>query len=218
MHLHAVIFDMDGLLIDSETVSAQAFKDTSIKYGLTDSYDIFLACVGCNAYSIELMLEEKLSPQLDARQFWLDWMDRYQAMLAERVPPLLPGVIELLDWLKTEGVKMAVATSSGASAAEHKLSSNGIHDYFLSITTGDDVTVSKPNPEIYTKAAASINVQPNNTWALEDSENGVRAAVAAGMNVIQVPNLVQPSEGLLSLGHTVHSDLHEVLKVLQSRV
>lgn len=215
MHLHAVIFDMDGLLIDSETVSAQAFMDTANEYGLIDSYAVFLSLVGCNRASIKLMLEEKLGQQLDAHQFGLDWEERYQAILADTVPPLLPGVIELLEWLKTTGIKMAVATSSGATAAEYKLTSNGIYDYFLTITSGDDVKVSKPNPEIFTKAAASIDVEPNNAWVLEDSENGVRAAVAAGMNVIQVPNLVEPSEELLNLGHTVHRDLHEVLKALK---
>ena len=215
MQPNAVIFDMDGLLIDSETVSAQAFKDTALDYGLSDSYGIFLSLVGCNENSHKLILEEKLGQLLDAHQFRLDWIDRYQTILAQGVPPLLPGVVELLEWLKATDIKMAVATSSGATTAKHKLTENGIYDYFLSITTGDDVTISKPNPEIYTKAAASIDVQPQEVWALEDSENGVRAAVAAGMNVIQVPNLVQPSEELLSLGHTVYGDLHEVLRAFK---
>ena len=213
---HAVIFDMDGLLIDSETVSAQAFKDTANDYGLSNSYDIFLSLVGCNENSHKIILEEKLGQQLDTHQFRTDWIDRYQAILAKGVPPLLPGVTELLDWLQSVGIKMAVATSSGANTAEHKLSSNGIIDFFQSITSGDDVEISKPNPEIYIKAAASINVQPSNAWALEDSENGVRAAVAAGLIVIQVPNLVEPSSDLLSLGHTVHTDLHQVLTSLKS--
>ena len=215
MQLDAVIFDMDGLLIDSETVSAKAFKDTAEEFGVTDSYDIFLSLVGCNENSHKIILEEKLGHRLDAQQFRADWIERYQAILAQGVPPLLPGVIELLEWFKSTPIKMSVATSSGARTAEHKLKGNDIYDYFLSITSGDDVTISKPNPEIYTKAAASINVQPGNAWALEDSENGVRAAVAAGMNVIQVPNLVEPSAELLQLGHTVHSDLPAVLKHLK---
>ncbi len=211
MSIEAVIFDMDGLLIDSERVSQQAFLATAADYGLGDVYDLFLSLVGCNENTHKQQLQAALGHKIDAVQFRLDWIDRYLAALADGVPPLLPGVKDTLEWLHTNGIKKAVATSSGRQAAIKKLSGNHIEHYFSSVTSGDDVVVSKPNPEIFLKAAASINVEPQNAWALEDSENGVKASVAAGMSVIQVPNLVPPSDELLQLGHQVMPSMNEVL-------
>lgn len=211
MGIEAVIFDMDGLLIDSERVSQQAFLDTAADYQLGDVHELFLSLVGCNENTHKQQLQAALGHKLDAVQFRLDWIDRYLAALADGIPPLLPGVEDTLRWLHAQGIKKAVATSSGRQAAEKKLAGNGIDHYFSTVTTGDDVVVSKPNPEIFLKAAASIQVDPQKAWALEDSENGVKASVAAGMSVIQVPNLVQPSSELLQLRHRVMPSMNDVL-------
>ncbi len=218
MPISAILFDMDGLLIDSERVSAQAFIETAESYGLSDVYDLFLSLVGTNEAAHVIKLEEELGDQLDSHQFRIDWVDRYQASLAQGVPPLLPGVKETLNALQAHNIPCAVATSSHVDTAEHKLSSNGIRDYFLTITGGNHVEISKPNPEIYLKAAASIQANPATTCALEDSENGVKAGVAAGMQVIQIPNLVPPSEELLKLKHTVCGDMTEAWAYIKPRI
>ncbi len=212
----AVIFDMDGLLIDSETVSAKAFNETAESYGLSDVFTVFMSLVGCNEKQHVITLRDALEPDIDSVKFQKDWIDRYQAALATGVPPLLPGALALLTWLESNNIPRALATSSGKIAAEKKLRGNDIYQYFKTITTGDDVQVSKPNPTIFLKAAASIQVQPEQALVLEDSENGVRAGVSAGMRVIQVPNLVQPSQELLKLNHEVLESLDSVLLQLKN--
>lgn len=211
----AVIFDMDGLLVDSETVSAKAFKETAADYQLNDVFDLFMSLVGCNEKQHAITLKEALEPEIDSTQFRQDWIARYQAVLESGVPPLLPGAEVLLRWLKANNIQRALATSSGRAAAEKKLEGNNIHNYFETVTTGDDVKISKPNPEIFLKAAASISVSPEQALVLEDSENGVKAGVDAGMRVIQVPNLVKPSDELLKLGHEVSESLDTVLALLR---
>lgn len=215
MKLDAVLFDMDGLLVDSEIIAAKAFTDTAADYELYDTYDLFLSLVGSNEATHKIVLEKTWGSQLDANQFRIDWMERYHRALYDNQPPLLPGVIDLLDWLRDNDIPCAVATSSSQDAAAYKLGGNGIREYFHTITSGDDVEFSKPNPEIFLKAAASINADPKRSLVLEDSENGVRAAVAANTHVIQVPNLAPPSAELLSFGHTVCTNLGEVLDLLK---
>lgn len=211
----AVIFDMDGLLVDSETVSAKAFEETAAEYGLNDVFDIFMSLVGCNEKQHVNTLKEALEPEIDSVKFREDWIARYLAAIENGVPALLPGAEALLQWLKDNNISRALATSSGRAAAEKKLQGNNIFHYFETITTGDDVQISKPNPEIFLKAAASLGIQPEHALVLEDSENGVRAGVAAGMRVIQVPNLVPPSKALLTLGHEVVESLNAVLVQLK---
>jgi len=215
MTLKAVIFDMDGLLVDSERVSLQAFEESAKVYGIADAHPIFLSLLGTNENTHMIKLEKALGQQVDYKSFHTDWTSRYQSSIADKAPPLLSGVVELLDWLKKNAIKIALATSSDRVSATHKLSNNGILDYFETLTCGDDVTISKPNPEIFEKAARSIKVDPAFALGLEDSENGVRAAIGAGLHVIQVPDLVEPSDELLSLGHGVCRDLHEVLSKLK---
>lgn len=211
----AVIFDMDGLLVDSETVSAKAFKETAADYQLHDAFDLFMSLVGCNEKQHVITLKDALEPEIDSTKFRQDWIARYQAAIQAGVPPLLPGAKALLQWLNENNIKRALATSSGRAAAEKKLEGNNIFHYFETITTGDDVQISKPNPEIFLKATASIGVYPEQALVLEDSENGVRAGVGAGMRVIQVPNLVPPSQELLKLGHEVCESLNTVLALLK---
>ncbi len=215
MQFDAVLFDMDGLLIDSEVVAAKAFTETAADYGLPDVYDLFLSLVGCNENTHKVVIEKALGKQIDTQQFRIDWTARYHESLQGSVPPLLPGVTELLDWLRGNKIPCVVATSSTADAAAYKLQGSGIRDYFTTVTSGDDVEFSKPNPEIFLKAAASIDADPVRALVLEDSENGVRAAVAANTQVIQVPNLVPPSAELMRLGHTVCNDLTEVLTLVK---
>lgn len=127
----------------------------------------------------------------------------------------MKGVHNLLDYLHASGIPTAVATSTNTDHALHKLEQSGILHRFTTITGGDQVANGKPAPDIYLKAAKSIDANPLSCLALEDSPNGVRAAIAAGMHVIQIPELVEPDEALRSLGHTVLGDLDAVLDYLK---
>lgn len=212
--IDTVLFDMDGLLIDSETLSLQTFNETIVAYGLPDHSDLFMKVIGSNEASLISALEETFTGDIDAMEFRQDWDKRYHSFVKNEPVPLKPGSLELLDWLRAEGIKTAVATSSNTSLAQIKLHKSGLLQYFQLIIGGDQVSNGKPDPEIYHKAATAVSADAQRTLVLEDSSNGVRAGVAAGLHVIQVPDLLQPTPELLTLGHRVCADLHEVLVLL----
>ncbi len=214
--LEAAIFDMDGLLVDTERFSKQAFQQTAQDYGLEHRIELFLSLVGTNEQTHRELLHQELEPEVDATRFRRDWVDCFHQLISEKPVPLLDGVQEVLEWLQGQNIKCAVATSSGTVAAEKKLRETGIRDFFQTVTCGDQVARSKPHPDIYLQAVESVGANASCSIGLEDSPNGVRAAVAAGLHVIQVPNLVQPDDHLLTLGHRVCGTMHEVLTLVQS--
>jgi len=215
MTVDAVLFDMDGLLIDSERLSMQAFHDTCEQHALSGRTDVFKSLIGMNEAAHVTRLAEDLGDSVDSVVFRQDWRDRYQDLVSAAPIPVKPGVHELLQWLEQEGIKRAVATSSVTEHAESKLRNSGILAYFMTVTGGDQAERSKPHPDIFLAAGQSVNADMSRSIGLEDSHNGVHAAVAAGLSVVQIPDLVQPSDELLQLGHRVCSDLHEVLTLIK---
>lgn len=207
---------MDGLLIDSETLSLQTFNDTISAYGLPDHSQLFNKVIGKNEASLVATLSSALSNSVNVSEFREDWADRYHAIVLNDPVPLKTGAIDLLDWLNARNIKTAVATSSKTSLAKVKLTNAGLLKYFQYVIGGDQVRQGKPDPEIYLKAASAVSANRLETWVMEDSEFGVRAGLAAKFNVIQVPDLLEPTPELLSLGHRVCTDLGEVLELFKS--
>ena len=216
MTIDSVIFDLDGLLIDTERYSKAAFHQAESDHGLDGHENLFLSLVGTNEIEHTERLSSALKAHVDPVAFRKTWVDAFQQMITEAPIPLLPGVNETLEWLKQEKVKTAVATSSTSGAAEKKLTETGIHAYFDTVTCGDHVSRSKPHPDIFLRAGETISADMSRSIGLEDSANGVKSAHAAGLNVIQVPNVVQTSDELLALGIQVCGSMHEVLELLQS--
>lgn len=211
----ALLFDLDGLLLDTEVLAKQAFDETSRVYKIGDQTELFMSLVGTNEAHHTYRLEDVLSELCDPVKFRQHWNDHFHHLINTETVAILPGVTEVLEYADSHNIKCAVATSSSTSAAAKKLTDAGIRDYFLTVTCGDMVAISKPHPEIFEKAAASVNARPSRSIGLEDSANGVKAAHAAGLHVIQIPNVVPPSAELLSLGHRICNDMHEVLELLQ---
>lgn len=210
----AVIFDMDGLLLDSEKLALETFRETCVTFNLGDQSNLFVQSVGTNMELGKSILKIGLMGIAGFEQFEefnAAWGDAYGKVTRERPVPLMSGVEELLRHIESIGVPMAVATSTITDHAQEKLGSSGILDFFDAIIGGDQVRQSKPAPGIYLKAAFELSSDPNKCLAFEDSANGVKAALAAGMTVVQIPDLVQPDEELLKMGHIVLGNLAEVL-------
>lgn len=214
---NTVLFDMDGLLIDSERLSLQTFLDTTTVYGLGDQSPLFMSLIGTNEVTLTAILEEGIGRMVDIKKFRRDWSERYHARVIEEQVPLKSGVLALLNWLEEQNIKMAVATSSNSKVANIKLTNCRILPFFDTVVSGDQVSRGKPDPEIFLKAADAIGADHSQTTVLEDSFNGVRAGVSAGMNVIQVPDLVEPDAELLQLGHRVCRSMEEVLNLFQHK-
>jgi HAD superfamily hydrolase (TIGR01509 family) len=201
---------MDGTLLDTERVAQEAFVAACEELGITPRRDLLLRCVGAAEPIARRVIREGFGPTLDDEAFFRGW-NRHFAQLSQVTPaPLKEGALALLDAVAELGLPMAIATSSGTVHAVEKLRQAGLLPRFKAVIGADQVTSPKPHPEVYLKAAGCLGADPRACLAVEDSEYGVRAAHAAGMTVIQVPDMTQPSADLRALGHIVLASLKEV--------
>jgi len=209
----AVVFDMDGLMLDSERALLGCLAQAGSVAGHDLPEDFLLSLIG----SSDAMTRQAIAGRVGAAAvdaLLRDSYARYDGIVAAGVPHR-PGIIELLDTLATHGIPRAVATSTRRPLALRKLETAGLLRYFEHVATSSDVAHPKPAPDIYLLAARELGVDPAQCLALEDSPTGVRAALAAGMHVIQIPDLLMPDEGVRALGHRIAGSLHEVRKLLQ---
>jgi HAD superfamily hydrolase (TIGR01509 family) len=206
-HCAAFIFDMDGLLLDTERLSNAALHAAAADLGLTLPPDVFLEMIGRRGPDIRSRLASRLGvgvaddlvTQLIARAD-----AHYEAFLARGVP-VKPGAVELLAWLESRGCPCAVATSTGTIRAERKLAAAGLRPFFQAIIGGDQVEHGKPAPDVYLRAAAVLAVAPQHCGVFEDSAPGLRAAHAAGATVCWIPDLAPVSPEIQALA-TVRAD------------
>jgi len=212
MHnFEAVIFDMDGLLLDSEKIAFDTFTKSLKVFNLEKEKLLFYKMIGKDSTSCKNILKEGLSDKINHNEFEKVWSDLYQKETTLKPIPVKNGVKSLLNHLKDLKIIMAVATSTDTDLAKEKLKKSQLLEYFSLVVGGDKVNIGKPNPEIYLHVADKLSVNPKNCLALEDSENGVKSAVATGMTVIQIPDIVQPSDELKQLGHIILSSLEDTL-------
>jgi HAD superfamily hydrolase (TIGR01509 family) len=209
---HAVVFDMDGLLLDTERIALSAFVETCEHFGIGEQTALFMRCIGTNRASGEDVLKQGLEDKVDHIRFGYVWDTKYLERTSSTPIPLKDGATEFLEQLASLSMPLAVATSTDTVRATQKLRDAGILDKFSAVVGGDQAPNSKPHPDIYLRAAAILGVRASKCLALEDSENGVRSAVSAGMTVVQIPDLVQPTPGLRALGHVVLGTLRDVSK------
>jgi HAD superfamily hydrolase (TIGR01509 family) len=207
----AVIFDLDGLLLDTERIAYETFVVTCREVGVRIDHGIYRQCIGANETHARALLTAAFGGAMEYEELRAAWITRYDDTIELQAVPVKPGAPELLALLRARRLPLGIATSSRRERAIAKLQRAGIIDYFAGIVAGDEVAESKPAPAIYQVAAERLGVPAGDCLAIEDSENGVRAALAAGMRVIQVPDLVAPSADLRALGHVIVTSLHEVV-------
>ncbi len=208
--MRAVIFDMDGLMFDTESVFMKAWDYAGEKAGLGKAGYMALKTLGLNVAMSQKVWEDEFGDRYDAatiRKYSKDFLTKYYS---ENKVPVKKGLYVLLDYLKGEGYKMAVASSSSRQEVESHLKDADVFDYFQAIICGDMVKHSKPEPEIYLKACELLQENPKDCYALEDSRNGLLAAHRAGCNPIMVPDLWQPDEEIEKLILGKFSNLEKV--------
>ncbi|USD35039.1 MULTISPECIES: HAD family hydrolase [Vibrio] len=213
MKIQAAIFDMDGLLLDTERVCMRVFKQACVNVNLPFYEDVYLSIIGRNAAGIEKIFRAAYGDDLD--KLHDEWRRNYDAIVKHQPIPVKEGVVELLKWLRENQIPTAVATSTHRDIAEVKLRLASLDQYFDGLTCGCEVSVGKPDPEIYLLAADRLNVQAQHCIAFEDSNNGVKSAVAASMTTYQIPDLVEPCADVKALGHYILPSLHSALEHLK---
>lgn len=194
MEIKAVVFDMDGVLIDSESICDEIWYKLAEEMNLPDIQAAIEENRGCNVEMMEKQLRARYGTGFDCKKFFDDFGVCYREVEFTKGIPLLPEVKETLDYLKNAGYKLGLATSTSHSVAERQLKAVGIYDYFDAWAFGDEIEHSKPAPDIYIKAAQKLGVEPEFCVAVEDSPNGIRSCKAAGLKPVMVPDRINPSE------------------------
>jgi HAD superfamily hydrolase (TIGR01509 family) len=207
--LSAVVFDMDGTLHDTEGVYHASLKQAVHALGFTITDAFCHSMIGMPGPVCDAMLCDHLGPGFPFADFDRLYGDFIDSALRAAVP-LKPGAAELLDALGQHGLKKAVATSARRHAAELHLGRSGLRAHLPIVVTRDDVARGKPYPDLFLRAAELLDVAPDECLAVEDSLNGIRAAHAAGMMPIMVPDLLTPTDEISAMCLRVLLDLHEV--------
>lgn len=213
--MRAVVFDMDGVLFDTERICMESWIAVAAEDGLPDMDKIFPLCIGGNANDSRRIVLEAYGQDFDYAAFREKASVWFWNYIGKNGLPIMAGVREILAWLKENNRMIGLASSTKRSSVVSHLEQAGIRDYFQAIVTGDMVEHSKPLPDIYLIACRELGVEPCEAYAIEDSPNGIRSAHAAGMCPLMVPDMLQPDREMERLSHRIFKNLTEVLEFMK---
>ena len=212
----AVLFDMDGVIFDSERVQRAIWCELAAEQGLGDMERVYARCIGVTVPATGEILCEAYGEAFPWERFREETTRRYRARYGGGRLPLKPGASVLPAQLRAAGRHLALASSTPRSLVETWLEGAGLADVFDAVVTGDEVAHSKPDPEIFLLAAARLGAEPARCYVIEDSFNGVRAGHAAGMRTLMVPDLLVPDGEIRRLAEAILPDLPAVWRYLSA--
>jgi HAD superfamily hydrolase (TIGR01509 family) len=205
---------MDGLMLDTEALAKKAWQEAGRVTGFPIDDELFRSMIGRGKRDCAAHLRHVLGPEFDFETLYRLCAEYDEAHIARHGVPLKPGIGELLEELSARRLPLAVATSTRQAKARQRLEQAGLLRYFQALVGGDEIAAGKPAPDIYLEAVRRLAVDPARTFALEDSFAGVRAAHAAGLNVIMVPDLLAPTDEIAALAYRVVPSLREAGPIL----
>jgi HAD superfamily hydrolase (TIGR01509 family) len=212
--IDAVIFDMDGLLIDTEAVDLEAYLAAAAHLKVDLPLAFCHSLIGRPGPDCDRLIQEFFGPAFPLDAF-NDHADGHAARTLEANVPVKPGAAELLSFVAERGLPIGLATSSSRRTAERHLGQVGLLGHFHALATRDDVVRGKPHPDLYLEAARRLDVEPQRCLAFEDSNNGLIAAHAAGALAVMVPDIVPPTDEVRAKCLAVLPDLHAALGLLR---
>lgn len=213
--IEAIIFDMDGTLFDTERLGFEFWKKALKRYGHVMNKEVYISLMGRKRKDSSKILAEKYGKDVPIEKIYEEKDREMLKFICENGAPVKTGVYELLEFLNERGYKVALATSSLRKKTIDLLEKAGIRDKFKAIVCGDDVVKSKPDPEIFLRAARELEADPQKCIVLEDSPVGVKAAYNGGMLAINIPDLKEPDKEIEKFSYKICSSLLEVRDYLK---
>lgn len=216
--LKLVIFDMDGLMFDTEEVMCRAFLEVTRENGYPGTRQQFMEIIGLNGPDIQRKYRQYFGPDVDAAALYRMGGERKIKIIQEEGIPVKKGLFELLLEIDRLGLKKAVASSSDEGMIRDNLARSGMLEQFDLIMSTRDFERGKPFPDIFLTVCEKLKVLPQEALVLEDSANGVEAAIAAGIPVIQIPDLVSLPDSQKKQCYAVRPSLDQVIPLLDQMV
>lgn len=208
--IKAVVFDMDGIIFDSERLVIDCWKVVAEKYAIPDIEEACNECLGVNSVETKEKFLNRYGQDFPYDEYKNEMSKIYHDNYDGGRLPMKIGVVELLKYLKETDVKVALASSTRTEVVVQQLKDAGILEYFRVIVGGDMVTRSKPQPDIFLKACEELGVAPEESFAIEDSYNGIRAAAAGHLRPLMVPDLMPPTDEMRDLSEGIFDTLLDV--------
>jgi len=205
----AVIFDLDGLILDTESIARIAWKQAAADFGFVLEDDLYQKLIGLVTPDIAKVLRDAFGPMFRSEEAIQRAYGHFDKYIEKNGIKIKPGFFEMMELLDKAGVPSAVATSSSRAFAGRKFAASGLVDRFGIVVCGDEVKNGKPAPDIFLAAAEKLKVAPQRCLVFEDSDNGVKAAHKAGMTIILIPDLKQPSKKIMQMACEVYPSLVE---------
>lgn len=212
----AIVFDMDGVLFDTEILCLNAWQKVADKYNLGNITTACISCIGVSKEKSKEIFKTAMSKDFPYDEMRNKVSDLCHQEISKNGLVKKKGVDEILSFCKKSGIKIGLATSTRRQTVISHLERTEIIDFFDEIICGDEIENSKPSPEIYLKSCKKLGIEPQNALAIEDSYNGVKASNSAGVRCIMVPDILPPTDEIKSLAFTVKNDLFEVIEFLKT--
>lgn len=210
-----IVFDMDGVLIDTESIYMKCWKVLAERMNLPHVEEVARQCIGVTVNETEALFQKTYGQTHPCESYVQAANDIFYEKEANEGIPVKPGVYSLFEYLKKNHFRIALASSTKEEAVRRQMNALGLIHYFDALVCGDMVKRSKPNPDIYLKACELLSVRPQDCFAVEDSFHGIRAAHDAGMKAVMIPDLLQPTEEILKLTYCKFDSLMDFQKHLE---
>lgn len=212
----AVVFDMDGVIFDSERATMQCWLELAEKYGIKDIEEHYLACCGTNEAKTRQIMLDAYGEDFPYDEYEREASRMYHEKYDGGRLPVKSGVTKILEFLKSNNKKIALASSTRKQTVINQLRDAKILDYFDEVVTGDMVEKSKPEPDIFLLACKKTGVAPERAYAIEDSYNGIRAAYRGGLRPVMVPDLLPENDEMKELAEGIFDSLGSVVEYFDS--
>ena len=215
--ISGVIFDMDGLMTDTEQLYIDLWCRILREQGMEEQREVVTRCIGMDHGKMRAYITETMGADFDYLSVLSEVGKRSEQYCRENGIPVKPGLYELLDYLDANRIPYAVATSSRGEGARSKLQKIGVLSRLHGLVTGDMVENGKPDPDIFVRAAEALKLLPEQCLVLEDSPHGILAAHRAGCLPMMIPDLWQPDEDIKALLYALGNTLLDVIPLLQGQ-